>query len=164
MRQKNHTAPAYYVLSGFLAILMVSFTITSCQKTSGKELSAKESPAKDEMQLAADMLEGQLTWGKLENEASDNNLVYLDFNYGSKAIFVQLPPENQGMEIPSLENAGIITSQHGVIIKNPLTNKVFLFPQNDTESMRIFESLVPVFKEKASITPIAGTTLLNFNS
>lgn len=164
MRQKIHTAPAYNILSGLLAILMLTFTITSCQKTSGKELSPIGSPAKDEMQLAADMLEGQLNWGKLENEGSDNDVIYLDFNYGNKAIFVQLAPENQGIKMPSLDNAGIITSQHGIIIKDPLTNKVFLFPQNDTESMRIFESIAPGFKEKASTTPIAGTTLVNFNS
>lgn len=164
MRQKNHTAPAYYILSGLLAILMVTFTITSCQKTSSKELSSKESPAEDEMQLATGLLEGQLIWGKLENGGGEDNLIYLDFNNGNKAIFVQLSPENQNIEIPSLENAAIITSQHGIIIKNPLTNKVLLFPQNDTESMRKFESIASLFKEKAGITPIAGTIFLNFNS
>jgi hypothetical protein len=164
MRQKNHTAPAYYILSGLLAILMVTFTITSCQKNSGKELSSNGSPVKDEMQLATGILEGQLNWGKLENKGSEENIVYLDFNNGNKHIFVQLSPENKSIEIPSLENASIITSHHGIIIKNPLTNKVFLFPKNDTESMRIFESIASVFKEKAGITPIAGTILLNFNS
>lgn len=114
--------------------------------------------------MAIDLLNGQLNWGKLENGGTEDNIVYLDFNNGSKTIFVQLSPENQGIEIPSLEKAGIITSQHGIIIINPLSNKVLLFPQNDTESMRKFESIASLFKEKAGITPIAGTIFLNFNS
>lgn len=161
MRQKNHTRPAYFILPGLLVTLAAAFIITSCQKTSTV---AAEPPAKDEMQLATDLLKGKLIWGNLENSGSEDNTIYLDFNKGDRAIFVQLSPDNTGVEIPSLEKAGVITSQHGIIIKDPSNNKVFLFPQNDTESMRKFESIASLFKEKAGNIPIAGTVLLNFKS
>jgi len=70
----------------------------------------------------------------------------------------------RAITIPSVGHAGIISSAHSVITKDPSSEKVMLFPQNDTESMKIFEKISAIFKGHALHAPIAGATLLNFSS
>ena len=158
MRQKNYTIPVRLISPGIIIMLITTMIFTSCKKTATAPL-----PEKNELQEAAEFLNGQLLWGKLTNGGMEDNVVYLDYNDGAKVILIQLVPGNS-LEIPSMDNAVIITSQHGVIIKNPVNNSVLLFPQNDTESILKFNKLSSLFKKSNEQALIAGTILLNFNS
>lgn len=159
MKQKNHTTPAWLVIPGMIIIVAIALIFTACQKTSTSVL-----PEKDAMQQATQLLEGQLLTGKLVNGGSEDGAVYLDYNDGQKGIIVQSIPGDPDLTIPSMENAEIITSTHGVVIKNTKDNSILLFPQNDTESIAKFNKLSSVLKKGNGKVPIAGTILLNFNS
>ena len=158
MRQKNHTKQRRLIMPAVLFALAAILSFAACKKNDTASL-----PEENKMQKASTLLGGQLLTGKLVNGGSEDKMVYLDFNDGQKVIFLQMASSDP-LDIPCGDNAVIITSSHGLIIKHPGNSKVLLFPQNDTESIRKFTELSSIFKQDYSIAPIAGTTLLNFNS
>lgn len=159
MRQKNQISPAYFLAGSVTLILASLFILTSCQKNKQADIIAK-----NDMQQVAGILKGKIDCGKLENAATEENFTYLEFNEGSKGIIVQLMPGEQNLSIPSLANSCIITSNYGVVIKDPAANSVLLLPRDDQESQRKFAEVELLFNRQPKTAQIAGTTFINFNS
>ncbi len=159
MRQKNHIRPVAFLAISTMFLLTGLIVFSACQKK-------KEEPIakRNDMQQAADLLQGKIACGKLENTAIEDNYAFLEFSEGSKAIIVQLMPGDKSVEIPSLTNSCIITSNYGVVIKDPTTNSVLLLPRDDDESQRKFAALELLFNQRKLTATLGGVTLLNFNS
>jgi hypothetical protein len=160
MRQKNHTRPFAFLAGGIILLLTGLIVLSACQKNKD----ATATITKTDMQQAADLLQGKIDCGRLDNVASEENVAYLDFSEGSKAIIVQLIPGDKRVSIPSLANSCIITSHYGVVIKDPATNSVLLLPRDDQESQRKFAEIESLFNQQKLTATIGGTTLINFNS
>ncbi|MCG2614956.1 hypothetical protein LZZ85_11715 [Terrimonas sp. NA20] len=160
MRQKNHTRPFALIAGGIILLLTGLIVLSACQKN--KE--AASIIVKTDMQKAADLLQGKINCGKLDHVASEDNVAYLSFSEGSKAIIVQLMPGDKNVSIPSLANSCIITSHYGVVIKDPATNSVLLLPRDDRESQRRFAEIELLFNQQKLTATIGGTTLINFSS
>ncbi|MBO9659928.1 MAG: hypothetical protein J7527_14005 [Chitinophagaceae bacterium] len=159
MKQTNHTRPVVFLASGIILLLTGLIVFSACQKNK-----QEASIPKNDMQEAATLLKGKIDCGKLENAATEDNVAYLDFSEGSKAIIVQLMPGDKSVSIPSLTNSCIITSNYGVVIKDPATNSVLLLPRDDEESQRKFAAVEQLFNQQKLTATIGGTTLINFNS
>ena len=159
MRQKKHIRPVAFLASGIILLLTGLIVLSACQKNKQDAFISK-----NDMQQAADLLQGKIACGKLENTAVEENYAYLEFSEGSKAIIVQLMPGDKSVEIPSLTNSCIITSNYGVVIKDPATNSVLLLPRDDNESQRKFAALELLFNQQKLTATLGGVTLLNFNS
>jgi hypothetical protein len=159
MRQKNHTRPVAFLAGGVILMLTGLIIFSACQKNKNEAIIVR-----NDMQQAADLLKGKIDCGRLENAATEDNFTYLEFDEGSKAIIVQLMPGDKNIEIPSLKSSCIITSNYGVVIKDPATNTVLLLPRDDQESQRKFAAVELLFNQQKLTATTGGTTLINFNS
>lgn len=144
----KHSIIAILVLAG-----MFSF---ACKKT------AADLPAvTSEMASAASILEAPVRPGAITQE-SDSEGIVLDLNQGKTFIILMKLPGSKEISLPNLSSAQVITGQDGVVVKDLHSGKIFLFPNNDTESLRKFESVRSYFKNGDSETvTILGSTVVN---
>lgn len=159
MRQKNQISPAYFFAGSLIIILASLFIFSSCQKNKQADIIAK-----NDLQQVAELLNGKIDCGKLQNEATEDNFTYLEFNEGSKGIIIQLLPGDQNVNIPSLDHSCIITSSYGIVIKDLSNSSVLLLPRDDRESQHKFAEVELLFNKQTQTAKIAGTTFINFNS
>ena len=62
--------------------------------------------------------------------------------------------------IPDIQNATIITSQYGVIVKSGAEGKVWLFANNDAASLQKFEAIKQQLQSSYVSETVYGVTIV----
>lgn len=143
-----------------IAILVLAGTVLFACKKNAADLPAANT-TNNEMASAAHILEAPVLTGAVTQE-SDNEGIVLDLNQGKTFIILMKLQGSKEISFPDLSSAQVITGQDGVIVKDLRSGKTFLFPNNDTESLKKFESVRSCFKNDNSETvTILGSTVVN---
>jgi hypothetical protein len=138
-----------------IILFMATAMLFSCRKA------ATETPVvTNDMASAAVILESAVRTGPITEE-SDEEGIALDFNNGKTYIILMKMPGGPNTSLPNMASAQVITSQDGAIVKDLESGKTYLFPNNDTESIRKFESARLCFKGEAEVVTIYGVTVFN---
>jgi hypothetical protein len=131
--------------------------LASCKKNAD----TVAAPAGNDIQAAAGILNGETLSGNIvTGQGGDNNLVIV-FNRGHKYVLIQkipgIPCETEG----EIKSAEMVTSKYGVMIKDDMANKVWLFANNDKESQQKFESVKKQLSGSYVTATVFGTTIIN---
>lgn len=136
----------------FLVAVMLLF---SCKKGSVGTVSVKS-----DMVEAAKVLNGTVLSGNVTVESNESEIA-LNYNNGNKVILIEKIQGTESISINSIKSAKVITSKYGVILKDLSNNKIFLLTNNDSESLKMFEDVKPLFGKDLQSTTVFGVTIVN---
>ena len=138
-----------------ITIVATVLLFCSCKKGSVETVNLN-----NDMVEAAKLLDGPVLSGNVTTESNETEMV-INYNDGNKFILVQKLPSNEQFNINSIKSAEVITSKFGIILKDLINNKIFLLANNDSESLKIFETIKPIFGKNARNTSVFGVTIVN---
>ncbi len=158
---KTQWAPPCYIKSVqvCLAILISATLFFSCGKNAATTAQAKQGSI--DMGRVAVMVDGQAVEGCIATNTDDENNLAIVFNKGNKYVLIQKIPGLPIENADEIKSATLITSKYGVIIKDETTNKVWLFANNDEESLQKFESVKQQLGGSYVSITVFGTTVIN---
>jgi hypothetical protein len=138
----------------FASVTMVLLvTASSCQKKEAIFETPENNFAK-----VADLLEGEIISHSIMSMQDEEGLAIV---YGEKdkedIIALQKITSGTLVSPGDLQNAKLIYSKSGVAVMDVTTNKIWLYPINNTESRKKFDSVMPYLSENYVLAEIAGT-------
>ena len=140
---------------------MILFAATAmffaCKKNA--DAVAAANGAGDINSIAA-VIEGTAETGSIVTN-DDNNTTTIVFNNGSKYVLIDKIPGMPTEDIHSIQKAVLVTSKHGIVLKDVTNNKIFLLANNDEESLQKFETVKQGLHCDVVSTTIFGTTIVN---
>ena len=138
-----------------ITVLVAVMLLFSCKKDSIETVSVK-----NDMVEAAKVLDGTVLSGNVTTESNENEIA-LNYNNGNKFILIEKVQGTEPIRINSIQSAEVITSKYGVILKDLLTNKIFLLTNNDSESLKMFEGVKSLFGKNLQSAIVFGVTVVN---
>ena len=134
-------------------IVMAIFILAACNKNND----AAPNAGKENLAAVAKAVTGELKQGKVSTLSdSEGMLLQID----DLAIIVAQAPGIKLSELPEMFSGALITSAHGLILKDLTRGNVYFLVNNDEESIRQFKSAVSLFPSVVSFTKILGTIII----
>lgn len=125
------------------------FIMAACNKNND--------PGPENLQVVAKAVDGELKQGKVSTLSDvEGMLLQID----DLTIIVSQTPGSKLSELPEMSSGALITSTHGLILKDLTRGNVYFLVNNDEESIRQFKSAVSLFPSVVSFTKIFGTTII----
>ncbi len=154
MKKRNSKLLERILFLGTIIVVAVTL-LFSCKKNSIDVL-----PQKNDMSDATKIVDGDLLTGNVTIE-SDENEVALNYKNGNKFILIAKIPNTPIANITDMQSAEVITSKYGIILKDLSSDKVFFLINNDSESIKRFETVQSLFTTNFQSAKIFGTTIVN---
>jgi hypothetical protein len=142
------------IISCMTTMLLTGICLCSCKKQIGTVA------ADQDLKNAAKAIQGNMLTGSILVTSTDKEVV-LSFNNGKKFLLIQKLAKEDIQEMNDIPLAAVIISAYGIIIKDINTNKLFILPNNDPESMKRCEAAKSLLRTHIRSVPIFGTTLIN---
>jgi hypothetical protein len=133
-------ADRLYRLAGWLLPVM-ALLLFSCQKGDNP---VPHPPASDFVKVAEE-LHGQVYSGVIEVYQEDDGIVF-SCNDGKLLVALQKLNADKLPVSGNIEHGEIICSSAGIVFRNPASNDVWTYVNNDPESIKEFEKVVSQFK------------------
>jgi hypothetical protein len=149
-RQKNSLS------AGIMLLLLLA--ASACQK---REFAVADSP--DNLTYISTMLEGEIISCNIANEQDTDGLAII-CGEGKEIIVLEKIPSKIIEASGSIQNAELIYSKFGVLVRDTDTKKTWLYPNNDAKSRQRFESVRPYLPENFSLSEIAGTMRIKLSA
>lgn len=116
-------------------------------------------PFTNDLTETAAMVNGTLLHGSLRSE-NDDSQVGFSYNSGQKYIFIDKLTAANTLSV-DIQSAGLILSNHGVIIKDESKNSYLLLANNDPTSIARFRAVESRLNGSVRSTLIYGVTVVN---
>ncbi len=155
MKTRNSVLRRQMILPGIAIGIAAIVALFSCKKQT-----SEATPDKDSMTAAAKVTGGDLLKGSVHVE-TDDELIGLRINNDSRDVLISSIPGSRITGIRSIASAEVITSKHGVILKDLSNGEVFFLMNNDPESMAAFDAARPYFTSGVRSNKIFGITIVN---
>ncbi|PVD52781.1 hypothetical protein DC498_07580 [Terrimonas sp.] len=155
MKTKNSKLYGSIVYISMITVFIAIILISSCKKEA-----AKNAVIQNDMIEAAQKTGSKILSGNVAIESDDSGIV-LNYNNGSKLIFIEKIRGTKTVDINRIHSAEIITSDYGVIIKNLDDKNVFFLINNDSESLKMFQSISSFFANRYQSSTVFGITVVN---
>ena len=155
METRNSKLFKGLTILGIVIIFLASGLFFSCKK-----IASVLTPSGDNMDEIAKILNGKRISGSLMSR-NDENVWAINYNNGVQFFLIDKLPGAQNFNFNSTQSAQIIISIYGVLIKDVNNNKIFLFINNEKESLKKFEVIKSTLNTNYESTSIFGTTIVN---
>jgi hypothetical protein len=155
MTTKNSKLSGSIIFPGMMTVLLAVMLLFSCKKGAVETVSVKS-----DMVEAAKVLDGTVLSGNVTVESNESEIA-LNYNNGNKVILIEKIQGTESISINNIQSAEVITSKYGVILKDLSNNKIFLLTNNDSESLKMFEEVKPLFGKDLQGTAVFGVTIVN---
>lgn len=146
--------PAKITAFSVVVIFLATGLLFACKKDAGETKTPGESM--DEIAL---ILDGKTLSGSVESISAGNELA-LNYDNGRQFILIAKMPGVLDVDANSSQSAELITSKYGVVIKDLNTKKIWLFANNDEESILKFEEIKSRLTGSYQSTVVFGTTIV----
>lgn len=140
-----------------MAILLAAGVLFFSCKKNAAEVAAT---GNNDMARVANMVGSATEEGSMLAATDDENNVTMVFNQGSKYVLLQKIPGTPYEKADEIKSAVLITSKYGVIVKDVAANKVWLFANNDEESLQKFEAVKQQLHGSYVSTTVFGVTIV----
>ncbi|HWB24735.1 MAG TPA: hypothetical protein VG738_04605 [Chitinophagaceae bacterium] len=138
-----------------VALITMAVVLFACSKNAGVATVGKTTGINDIAKTVdGDMLQGSIAM------ATDENYLDIVFNSGSRYILLQKIPGMLYENTDEIKKATLVTSKYGVILKDDETGKIWLFANNDDESLQKFESLKQQLHTSYVSATVFGSTIV----
>jgi hypothetical protein len=155
MTTKNSKLPGSIIFPCMITVLVAIMLLFSCKKGSVEIVSVK-----NDMAEATKLLGGAVLSGNVTTESNENEIA-LNYNNGNKFILIEKIQGTEPISINGIKSAEVITSKYGIILKDLSNNKIFLLMNNDSESLKMFEEVKPLFGKNLQSATVFGVTIVN---
>jgi len=160
MKAKNAKAllrPAAATFKYIVVILAACVIFAACQKNTAV---VDSMPQSEDLNSIAASINGTALEGDIVTNSDDSTTIIL-FNNGAKYVLIEKIPGMPTEDMHTIQKAVLITSTHGIVVKDVTNNKIFLLANNDEESLQKFEAIKQRLHCDVVSTTIFGTTIVN---
>ncbi|WP_343306340.1 hypothetical protein AAHN97_04375 [Chitinophaga niabensis] len=156
MKLKNPIPGMQLLLPRTAMFILVALFLFACNKNNDTD----PGTGNENLAAVAKAVTGNLTQGKVSTLSDPEGMLLL---IGDLAIIAQQLPGKKLFELPEMFSAAVITSEHGVILKDLTSGNAYFLVNNDEESIRKFNSVASLFPSIVNTNKIFGTTIVRFN-
>jgi len=139
---------------GIAMTILVTLFLFACNKNN-------ETPSpgagNENLTTVAKAVTGELIQGNVKTTSGTEGLM---LHINDVDILVEKALGNQLSVLPDMSSAAVITSAHGLILKDLALGNVYFLVNNDEESIRQFNAVVSLFPSVVRIDKIFGTTIV----